>query len=47
MEKIYEKAELEHIEVKKEDIITLSINGDGDYIEDNGGFDTPDDEFAQ
>ena len=45
--KSYKKAELKYIEVKKEDILTLSLNGDGDYIEDNGGFDTPDDEFAQ
>ena len=44
--KTYEKAELEYIKLKKEDIITLSGGGD-DYIEDNGGFDTPDDEFAQ
>ena len=47
MKKSYEKAELECIEVKDEDIITLSLNGDGDYIEDNGGFDTPDDPFVQ
>ena len=47
MKKTYEKAELDYIEVKKEDILTLSLNGDGDYIEDNGGFDTPDDEFPQ
>lgn len=47
MKKTYEKAELEYIEVEKEDIITMSISGDGDYIEDNGGFDTPDDDFAQ
>ena len=45
MKKRYEKAEFEHIDVKKEDILTLSYNGDGDYIEDNGGFDTPEDEF--
>ena len=45
MKKSYEKAEFEHIDLKKEDILTLSINGDGDYIEDNGGFDTPEDPF--
>ena len=45
MKKRYEKAVLEHIGDEKEDIITLSISGDGDYIEDNGGFDTPEDEF--
>ena len=44
MKKTYEKAELEYIEFKKEDIITLS-GGGNDYIEDNGGFDTPDDNF--
>ena len=44
--KTYETAELEYIKLKKEDIITLSGGGD-DYIDDNGGFDTPDDEFAQ
>ena len=46
MKKTYEKAKLDYIEVKKEDILTLSINGDGDYIEDNGGFDTPEDPFT-
>ena len=46
MKKRYEKAELEYIEVREEDIITLSLNGDGDYIEDNGGFDTPEDPFT-
>ena len=46
MKKSYEKAELEYIEVRDEDIITLSINGDGDYIEDNSGFDTPEDPFT-
>ena len=46
MKKRYEKAELEYIEVRDEDIITLSLNGDGDYIEDNGGFDTPEDSFT-
>ena len=46
MKKIYEKAEIEYIDVRKEDILTLSINGDGDYIENNSGFDTPEDEFA-
>ena len=46
MKKRYEKSKFEFIEVKKEDIITLSLNGDGDYIEDNGGFDTPEDPFT-
>ena len=46
MKKIYEKAEFEYVDVRKEDILTLSYNGDGDYIEDNGGFDTPEDEFT-
>ena len=44
--KTYEKAEFERIDLKKEDILTLSLNGDGDYIEENGGFDTPEDPFT-
>ena len=46
MKKIYERPVVEALEVRDEDIITLSLNGDGDYIENNGGFDTPEDPFT-
>ena len=46
MKKKYEKAEFEHIDLKKEDILTLSINGDGDYIEDNGFEDEAEEEIT-